>query len=240
MASPFPGMDPYLEDPPFWPDFHATFVPVWRELIADRLPDNYEARLDEQLKLIELPNGVSRSIRPDIGVFKHDLPSTPSSDASLATIEPAILTLPSVVEVRDVWIEIYHRPERQLVAVLELLSPSNKHGSGRGQYMLKRNALIMEGVHLVELDLLVAGERLPTQEPLPAGDYYLVISRADRRPKCEVYAWTRNDRLPVVPVPLKPPDPDIFVDLAQVFATAYERGKYGKSIDYSLPQQPEG
>ena len=228
-------MDPYLEDPAFWPDFHATFVPAWREVIADHLPDNYEARLDEQLKLIELPAGDHRSIRPDIGIFKRDLPSAPSTEASLATIEPAILTLPAVVEVRDVWIEIYHRPDRQLVAVLELLSPSNKQGSGRGQYMLKRNGLIMEGVHLVELDLLRNGERLPTQEPLPAGDYYLIVSRADRRPKCEVYSWTRDDRLPVVPVPLKVPDADIFVDLAQVFGIAYERGRYGKSIDYSQP-----
>ncbi|MBW3540169.1 MAG: DUF4058 family protein [Planctomycetes bacterium] len=26
MSSPFPGMDPYLEDPAFWPDFHSTFI----------------------------------------------------------------------------------------------------------------------------------------------------------------------------------------------------------------------
>jgi hypothetical protein len=233
-------MDPYLEDPAFWPDFHATFVPAWREVIADRLPENYEARLDEQFKLIELPAGDRRSFRPDVGVFKHDLPSAPSSEASLATIEPAILTLPEVVEVRDVWIEIYHRPERQLVAVLELLSPSNKHGSGRGQYMLKRNGLIMEGVHLVELDLLRDGERLPTQEPLPPGDYYFIVSRADRRPECEVYTWTTDDQLPTVPVPLKLPDPDIFVSLAEVFAITYERGKYHKSINYSKPQQTKG
>jgi len=225
-------MDPYLEDPAFWPDFPATFVPAWREVIAGRLPDNYEARLDEQLKLIELPASDQRAIRPDIDVFKHDAPATRSAETAMATIEPAILTLPAVVEVRDVWIEIYHRPDRQLVAVLELLSPSNKQGSGRGQYMLKRNALIMEGVHLVELDLLRGGERLPTQEPLPSGEYYLVISRANRRPKCEVYAWTRDDKLPVVPVPLKLPDPDIFVDLGTVFSLAYERGRYDRSIDY--------
>lgn len=233
-------MDPYLEDPAFWPDFHATFVPAWREVIAGRLPDNYEARLDEQLQLIELPGGAERTIRPDVGVFRHDQPAATTPETSLATIEPAILTLPAVVEVRDVWIEIYHRPDRQLIAVLELLSPSNKQGSGRGQYMLKRNALVMEGVHLIELDLLRTGERLPTQEPLPAGEYYLVIARANRRPKCEVYAWTREDRLPVAPVPLKSPDPDVFVDLGEVFSMAYERGRYDRSIDYSQPLLPGG
>jgi hypothetical protein len=228
-------MDPYLEDPVFWPDFHGTFVPAWREVVGRQLPDNYEARLDEQVKLIELPAGRERLIRPDVGVFQHETASASSNTGAVATLEPAILTLPVVEEVRDVWIEIYHRPDRQLVAVLELLSPSNKQGSGRGQYMLKRNALLMEGVHLVELDLLRTGERLPTQEPLPTGEYYFMVSRANRRPKCEVYSWTREDKLPVVPTPLRAPDPDIFVDLAQVFRTTYERGLYDKSIDYSKP-----
>ena len=26
MQSPFPGMDPYLESPAFWSDFHSTFI----------------------------------------------------------------------------------------------------------------------------------------------------------------------------------------------------------------------
>ena len=37
MRSPFPGMDPYLEDPAFWRDFHLTFIGCWREAIADLL-----------------------------------------------------------------------------------------------------------------------------------------------------------------------------------------------------------
>ncbi|MCA9188686.1 MAG: DUF4058 family protein [Planctomycetales bacterium] len=43
MPSPFPGIDPFLEDAVFWPDFHATFINYWREAIADKLPDQYEA-----------------------------------------------------------------------------------------------------------------------------------------------------------------------------------------------------
>ena len=26
MPSPFPGMDPYLEDPPIWPGFHHSLA----------------------------------------------------------------------------------------------------------------------------------------------------------------------------------------------------------------------
>lgn len=228
-------MDPYLEQPAFWPDFYSRFINSWSEVISERLPDNYEARLDEQFRLIELPAEQVQRARPDIAVFREPRESARGRESATATLEPAVLTLPVVEEVHDIWIEILHRRDRHLVAVLELLSPTNKRGSGRGQYMVKRNGLIMEGVHLVELDLLRDGERLPTQENLPAGEYYLFISRANRRPKCEVYSWTRKDKLPVVPIPLKMPDADILVDLGQAFAIAYERGRYAKSIDYTRP-----
>ena len=39
--SPFPGMDPYLEDPAFWPDFHSTFVNYWREALVEQLPVSF-------------------------------------------------------------------------------------------------------------------------------------------------------------------------------------------------------
>ena len=39
MPSPFPGMDPYLEDPAYWSDFHAAFLTYWRDAIADLQPE---------------------------------------------------------------------------------------------------------------------------------------------------------------------------------------------------------
>ena len=53
MKSPFPGMDPYLESPAFWGDFHSRFVNSWCEAIADALPNNYEARLDEYFEVLQ-------------------------------------------------------------------------------------------------------------------------------------------------------------------------------------------
>jgi hypothetical protein len=38
MKSPFPGMDPYLESPEIWPDFHSRFINAWCEAIAGRIP----------------------------------------------------------------------------------------------------------------------------------------------------------------------------------------------------------
>jgi hypothetical protein len=62
-----------------------------------------------------------------------------------------------------------------------------------------------------------------------------LISRAERRPDCEVYAWTVRDRLPSIPIPLAPPDDDVVVDLGAVFTTAYSRGRYARLIDYTTP-----
>ncbi|MCA9010910.1 MAG: DUF4058 family protein [Planctomycetaceae bacterium] len=73
--------------------------------------------------------------------------------------------------------------------------------------------------HLVELDLLRGGMRLPVVDTLPPGDYYAIVSRAKRRPKCEVYAWTLHEKLPVIPIPLKLGDADATVPL-QKYSTS--------------------
>ena len=100
-------------------------------------------------------------------------------------LEPVTIDLPveEIEEVRDLWIEIRHRPDRDLVTAIEVLSPTNKLGEGYWQYQGKPRALIRQNVHLVELDLLVRGQRLPMRQELPAGDFFAFVSRADCRSK---------------------------------------------------------
>jgi hypothetical protein len=196
-------MDPYLETPALWSDFHATFITYWSEALLDCLPDNYDARINEKARLIQVTSSKSLVIEEE--------------------------------ETHERYIEILHRPERALVAVLELLSPANKEEPGRSDYLAKRNALVRHRVHLVEVDLLIGGRRLPLAEDLPPGDYYALVSRGNRRPDCDVYAWRLRQLLPAIPIPLLPPDPDVWLDLAAVFATTYERGRYARSLDYASP-----
>jgi hypothetical protein len=231
-------MDPYLEDPAIWPDFHATFINYWREALATLLPDHYDVRIGERVSLVQVSPERLKRIGPDVSITRGTAPaSKPSTSAGIATLEP--VTIPNLLEQenREVFIEIVRRRDRKLVTVLELLSPANKVEPGRGLYLAKRNAVLLQDVHLFELDLLLGGHRLPLEEPLPTGDHYALVSRADRRPNCDVYAWTIEQRLPVLPVPLKAPDPDIVVDLDAVFATTYERGRYGRSLDYEAPPE---
>jgi hypothetical protein len=64
---------------------------------------------------------------------------------------------------------------------------------------------------------------------------YAFAARAERRPHCEVNAWTLRDPLPPIPVPLAAPDPDVVLDLGAVFATTFQRGRYAQAIDDSVP-----
>ncbi|MGH7194974.1 MAG: DUF4058 family protein, partial [Candidatus Saccharimonadales bacterium] len=159
-----------------------------------------------------------------------------------AAVSPVTLPLPMLEEeVRETWIEILHLPDRSVVAVLELLSPTNKSGEGRTEYLAKRRAVLRQGIHLVELDLLVGGDRIAPPFELPRADYFALVARGDRRGECQVYPWTIRDRLPAISIPLKSGDPDAVVDLQDAFETAFERGGYGHQIDYTqLPSAPLG
>ncbi len=241
MGSPFPGMDPYLESPEFWPDFHSRFINYWCEAIAEALPGSYEARLDERVSLVEVPppeeweGKADKQIRPDVAISQRATRESAGAVASTAVLLE-LVTIPLIIDLEDVretYIKILHRSDRSLVTVLELLAPTNKTDVGYGDYLAKRAALLRQRVHLVELDMLIGGNRMATARPLPAGHYYAIVARGNRRPNAEVYAWTIRDRLPPIKVPLKAPDPDLVVDLAPVFATAFERGRYAPSLRYA-------
>lgn len=237
MPSPFPGMDPYLEYPAYWSDFHARFINYWSEALAAALPSHYRARIGERVYLIEGPPVSRRLVVPDVAVEREPGKATPTKGATATATLAKATTLPLLVleQPIETYIEILHRPDRSLVAVLELLSPANKEEPGRGAYLAKRNGLLLQDVHVVELDLLVGGQRLPLRAPLPSADYYAFVARADHRPDCEVYYWQMPDPLLHVPIPLRPPDPDVYIDLGAVFRTTYERGDFERDIDYAQP-----
>ena len=92
-------------------------------------------------------------------------------------------------------------------------------------------------MHLIELDLLRGGHRLPMAQPLPPADYYAIVSRASRRPLADVWAFHLADPLPVIPVPLVD-DADARLDLQKVFAATYTRVDYSELLDYNRAVEP--
>lgn len=237
MPNPFPGIDPYIEAQGRWPDFHARFIAYACDMLADRLPGNYVAQIEERVTLVEMPAATGPKYRPDLAILRDDSPSGTQATAGTATIEPVVIPMAmgEVEEVRETWIEVLHLEDRALVTAIELLSPGNKVEPQRSAYLAKRVELLKQPVHLVELDLLLGGQRLPMRRPLPRGDFFAFVARDGRRPDCEVYGWTIRQPSPAIPVPLRAPDPDVRLDLAALIATAYDRGRYDRLLRHDLP-----
>ena len=233
MRSPFPGMDPYIEASGRWPDFHNRLINRISEVLADAVGKQYEVSIDERIRLVKLPDAEVKSIRPDVAVLDRGRDrSHPQASGAVATIEPVAIAHPVYEEVRETRVTIIWRPDWKLITVIEALSPANKSGREDNDYLPKRWDLVQARVNLVELDLLIAGCRLPMRRPLPPGDYYALLTRADRLPVADVYAWPIEHPLPTIPIPLRPSEPDLMLDLSAVFQDVYQRGHYARSIDY--------
>jgi hypothetical protein len=102
----------------------------------------------------------------------------------------------------------------------------------------KRDAILESRTHRVELDLLRGGARLPLAGPVPAGDHFAIVSREQRRPRVDVYAWTLRQPLPTIPIPLKPQDGEVLLNLQQALTAVYDRVRYDHSIDYAAAVEP--
>ena len=241
MPSPFPGMDPYIETPELWSDFHNNLASEIQAHLNRLIQPHYFARLTPYVTYEVVEVGQVHGVRPDVGVWQlQTLPG--ESQASTATSAPApvesLVTLEIPLRLQRV--EIRATASQQLVTVAEILSPVNKCPSHDAYlaYQRKRRDILRSEVHLLEIDLLRGGERPPLARPVPAAPYYVVLSRANRRPTVEVWPIQLADRLPVLPVPLLEPDPDVPLDLGAVVASVYERGAYASQIDYQQPPPP--
>ncbi len=135
------------------------------------------------------------------------------------------------VEIRDV-------AGRQLVTLIEILSPVNKRGEGAHEYADRRLELLQTRTHLLELDLLRQGTRIQLLGELPRAAYYAFLSRCERRPNTQVWAIQLSQNLPKLPVPLLPPDPDVSLDLQAAVKACFDRVGYERLLDYSAPLTP--
>lgn len=242
MPSRFPGMDPFIEGQD-WEDFHVAFIVGLKDALMPRVRPRYVVRAERRIYLEHRLDDEGEQIRPDVAILDPGasaarLPSPARGQAIAPT--PVLLHLPIPEEHRETLLIIRLRESMEVVTVLEVLSPTNKRrrSDGRREYLAKREAVLRSPTHLVEIDLLRGGERLPTIESLPEGDYFAFVSRGTRRPQTEVYPWRMADRLPALPIPLQGGDPDVILDLQTVFATVYDHAGYDYSLDYARHVEP--
>ena len=236
MPSPFLGMNPYLEQDDVWHDFHEKFLPAVAERLVAQVRPNYLVKIDAHIYVHEIPSEPRRFLgRADLSV---------GTSASHGAVRPGtgILEAPLQVELpsqdieRLAFLEIRDRRSRELITVIELLSPSNKRaGADREQYLSKREALLGSRAHLVELDLLRGGRPMPVAER-PDCDYSVLVSRVDERPRAGFWPIRLRDRLPEIPIPLRPPDGDARLDLQEIIDRIYDASGYE---DYLYEGSPD-
>jgi hypothetical protein len=237
MPSPFPGMDPYLEGA-LWTTFHFAFGAEIVRQLAPRLRPRYLVLPVERFVIDTFDDiAITANIYPDVGVAKSTR-ETPASYASSSVSSPLHLATVIPEAVPHVAIEIRDTANRQLVTAIEILSPTNKRADGRMEYLAKRRQILLSTTHLLEIDLLRQGRRLPMRDPLPPAEYFILLSRAESRPITDVWPLTLRDPLPMVPVPLLPGDADAALDLQQAFTATYELLGYDLAIDYTYPPEP--
>ena len=236
MPSPFPGMDPCLENPELWPDVHNGLIAALRDELSPRLRPNYYVALEERTYLEE-PGELVLVGRPDLTVVDRGGPDpTPVRSRTPAVVE---VELPIGAEVRETYLEVRKAGEGEVVTVLELLSPANKRsGTGRRMYLDKRELILSTRTSLVELDLLRAGEPMPTIRPRVRSDYSVLVSRGHRRPKADLIPFGVRDPIPPFPLPLRRGEDEPAVDLGNILHALYDRASYDLRIDYEREPVP--
>ncbi len=238
MPSPFPGMDPYLEGSTWIGVHHALSLEIARQL-TPKLAPKYVARPTEYF-VTDSPDDIAimaTSIYPDVGVYEAGRSRELRESAVTWTRAPLELATIIPERVPHVTIEIRDVAKRILVTAIEVLSPTNKRGRGQHQYLRKRQRILQSDVHLLEIDLLRQGRRVPMQQPLPPTPYFVFLSRAERRPIVEVWPIRLQGRLPIVPVPLLAGDADVSLDLQLALDTTYDALRYDLTVDYTrLPE----
>jgi Protein of unknown function (DUF4058) len=162
--------------------------------------------------------GMNPYLESDVWHGFHQMFVLACSLALVPQVRPVnIVTLEENVYIHDVeresYIAVRDRHKRELVCVIELLSPAKKRpGPDREAYIAKRDALLRSQAHLIEIDLLRGWERMPA-ESIPTCDYCVTVSRVEQRPRAGVWPIRLDDPLPKIPVPLRDPHPDAVLDL---------------------------
>jgi hypothetical protein len=206
---------------------------------------NYVARIGERLYVVQ----PDRSIYPDVAVLERlSLRPVQQVSSTTAVLEdsPIILTVVPE-EIRESFIQVLAlKPQKRVVTIIEILSHANKaaNSPGRQLYLDKQREVLESEAHLVEIDLLRAGQHtlaIPKDRLMAevgTWDYLICLHRSTRRWDYECWPRTVRTRLPHLRVPLTGDDPDILVDLQVMFDGRYDAGRYAGEIDYCTEPVP--
>ena len=119
MPCPFPGMDPYLEMPPFWGDFSPTLLAEIRNALLPQVLPRYDVRIEEYLFVTREELRLHR-VQPDVTI-STSVAWQPATETAVAVAEPTVVELeyPDIEPRMQRHLRLIHRPTGRVVTVME-------------------------------------------------------------------------------------------------------------------------
>jgi hypothetical protein len=248
--SPFPGMDPYLEQARFWSSFHSRLIVAIADTLAPYLVPQYYIDVETRAYLdnsgTELLVGISdaivfsseRATQNNQNLNNQNLNNQNNQESSSVALEirPKQVTIPMPIEIKERYLEIREVGTDAVITVIEVLSPKNKRkGIVRQVYEQKRQAILGSLSNLIEIDLLRADKPMTIIGGDSTKEYRILVSHSYKRPLADLYEFALQDSIPFFPLPLKMNDEEPIVNLQEIVYGVYIRASYDLRIDYSQP-----
>jgi hypothetical protein len=215
MPNPFPGMNPYLESPDFWPEVHNRLIVAIADALVPQLVPKYRVAIEKRIYEIKGEQSLLVGI-PDVSIQRNPIPrnsSTSNVAVATRTTESLKIRLAMFEEVREGYLEVIDMATKEVVTVIEVLSPANKRpGKGREMYEEKRDKVFGSRTNFVEIDLLRGWEPLPVLDNDIAASYRILVSRGNERPLADLYLFNIPDVIPSFSLPLRSPDVDVLLN----------------------------
>lgn len=202
MGSPFPGMDPYLEDEKLWPEFHHHFVMCLYQLLLPNLVDRYRARIGQRQYVTEqaLFTSVVREERHEEYIEVRQ-----RADGRLVTMVDCV------------------SPANKLTTVgREAYMNKRREGKQAGANLVEID-LVLQGKPTIDFS---------SEKNLPDWDYIVTVTRAAQHERHEIYTATLQKRLPRFKLPLANDDRDSVLDLQATFTRCYDQAGFASKIDF--------
>jgi len=241
MPSPFPGMDPWLERSTLWPDVHDNLIIRLQAALAPLVRPRYYVAVRQRSVFAIVPSEPDFII-PDVSVIKSTKPADYMESAPVVLAEPMIVEVPVREKITEDYLEIVEVSTQEVVAVIEILSLSNKMpGRDRRAYEIKRERIFQTPTHLIEIDLLRDGEPMPFSYRRTNGHmnhYRILVKRGDRGRRAYLYPFNVREAFPVFPLPLQSGDAEPPIYLQAVLNATYDACGYDLRIDYNRSPEP--
>lgn len=117
MPTPFPGIDPYLERSNLWRQIHIELIVDIQRFLAGHLRPHYFVAIEEHSYLALLPFDDRLVDIPDVlDVASPDKPGFPL---------PITGELPIPETIKQRYLEIRDVATREVITIIEILSPTN-------------------------------------------------------------------------------------------------------------------